>query len=1320
MFTLDVDCLCRSTTIGGYPSKHTSEQDIRSLTLAIINVLKSLIPNIFVVNKLETEKTGGRVRKGKVDRFRFIYSWWRNKCGYHFYSNLPVSLPLHQCMLQMLVPATSDLWFKLEVPSIMPLPYSSKVLNQPYKLLFEITDDEIENFCLLPSDDASFYDNIVYTSRQNEAIGNGGYSYVGCIERFNKDCIYIYRTLNVNIQTFIPNVFGDVNIFQLSDKSAEYLQQFAEFVDNAVTVSAAHTLYENENQSLNIACDTDKITRVCKALMDISNITCMDLKELTQNVLNNLMSEKFCEFILAFNTSHFNENNDSNVERFIKVALGHGALYLLHYVVALHMCLEMDDDNFRSYVLDPLFLPLGDTYSELLCGDETVEQFINSYDKEIKDAYTIRYGVILKELSFYYTTMIKPTMSISESINAAMSVKMNCTQRQFIAQLDAAPKDHKRKLIRECLKTYTSILLSMRLLVYNESVNLWYMLTDSGAYRDKTNKLELCLPCINIWTNYYSKTELVNQLQNEDTVSKFKLTYLWSRSRFMFSTQVGVFNSITGLYCARTGLLRFDKCRNYGLLAPESLHLVDNNQTMVDKNHQTVKHTMNNFKMKFGIAKTQAYNQQNNCTLEQRYSDLFVHFSLIPAVLQLTATYCVEDIRIISFLKILESHKSLESAYFLIEYHQIDPKFVAFIMILYTEFGVEDVATYALLMLRVFSYKCGQTIINDEHEQREWRQHYKQIVDDIEYTEPPPSANDDDDDQTGRYMKTLMSLKYQNSKSEANALDFLNERLCFISTLLCVCLIKCNDFVNLTAAANCSRLPKPDDEVPLRFVARKFLASSRLPDTASIEDLRNFLTVEKSAKSAKLAMKRAIYHVFGKNLTKFEQNLMDMIFMTSMSVCFNYTNFKELLISISTIFVTENVNKKVIVFYGPQNTGKTKFCDLIMNAVTPDCARFLNVTEASKRASVTTTNNVTLINEMDNVSMNKFKSISGNDAESKKIFLKQSYEMKETQSLVFGATNNCIRFNGHRASINKTTVARIHALKLDGRQYMEQADNETIDAPTDLLMMLTERMYYHDVISSTKKVEPTTNSMLWLAFCYYERTRNTKYRPMINVNISDSYNYRDRVYMHNNELYSFMKKCGLSEVTNMHIPMPPFKSIIKGGVEAHYSRNIKEYPEFVSQFQQQFNIQNFSDMKVVPNFQQTAFIMHVKESMATVPTDGKHITETDLENRLKMYSNKNEITNARAYFNQHYGHLRTEIDSQCVFKNIRFANIIDSSYSGNTSSKSEVSLYNTAALSDDRSHSSFDSRSQHSLSNMLDLIDQPSTSAQTSLVLEDI
>lgn len=156
--------------------------------------------------------------------------------------------------------------------------------------------------------------------------------------------------------------------------------------------------------------------------------------------------------------------------------------------------------------------------------------------------------------------------------------------------------------------------------------------------------------------------------------------------------------------------------------------------------------------------------------------------------------------------------------------------------------------------------------------------------------------------------------------------------------------------------------------------------------------------------------------------------------------------------------------------------------------------------------------------------------------------------------------------------------------------------------------------------------------------------------------------YQQRVYYQNNSLYAFLVQSGITEEPGFVIDQRSLIATVRRSIEDKvHARTVPTFNDFESQFNVYYNVK-LKNIKVIPGLQYTALVDHIKTTMETVKCEGQHITEAELEERLKVYGTQINQSNAREYFkrrNPCYDYKRL------LFTDVKFLRDTTDSYEGN-------------------------------------------------------
>jgi hypothetical protein len=907
---------------------------------------------------------------------------------------------------------------------------------------------------------------------------------------------------------------------------------------------------------------------------------------------HSVISEKLNLFLLKFTT-------DFNVSSFAELAARENNGFMLqHYIVLLykHLC-PISINDFKDILWELLKEDLSDC---------RVIRHIEYFHPATANAYRDHVNDMYDTLLFYRKCGLTETMTIE-------NVVTTCVEKSL--GVDGIQKLVREKKISKLLVYYINALIRLKICVFQASTETWYMLQKEGYYKaphkNRPIRIEY-LPCIAQWVDHDANT--LKQLYSLMTTKRdlFKVTDMWCLGEFMFLTKVGVFNSITSQYSAKTPLLRFDKHRNYALwdIGKPLQMYADQNKDILS----ILKRVMTLIK---------------NITLTS--TELFFRFLFIPAIRQLNDAFNMEEQTIRLFWSRLIVHEDVSVALCLVEEINLPIEYIYAILVFLYKFGESTILSYSCLTQAVF----GHDIIDLESVSSDMWIEKLTFIQDMTY------------DKT----KSTQLARLQSIKSPE--IQYPTAKYCFYSVILGVCVAKCWSYNSLIKAF-------------------KINGGDNLLNVSSSSSSLSRTYYGASKEQSKKDMEIAKINTFGKT-TGLETNLVDMIFRINMSSCFNPKTVFELTKILAASFVPYNFNKKLYLLYGRKDTGKSYFCKLLQLLNSPDVASVSNLADAIERANINLKANILIINEVCEVKAPQLKSITGNDAESAKIFFQQEYERYETQALVYGATNNVIQFENKKRDIDRVSVDRIHAVHLDGQQIEESEHKKD-----DLFFMVAKGRFFSNMTDVSFPI--AANALSWIIYAIYLQTRNEDYRPTINVKHEFSVHYKNMVYDINNELYSLLLRCGFCDCEGFSVRSSMLKSHVRRQLEdgkGAYS-SIRDILTFYDVFRSQYGI----DLNVtthVSDIARISLLNHIQENMKTVCREGGKITQQMVQDRTVVYADPLDQENAIAFFKQknkdNYNYEKR------VYYDIEFAKLELTSYEGNETRTHEEILSSSSSSS---------------------------------------
>nr|WOJ45425.1 DNA helicase [Apis mellifera nudivirus] len=1169
-YALDIDCGCRNGA-----TEHLNEKIIADILLRTKGTLRDCLSI-------------------KEDALNF--SVWRLDCGFHIYSNVRVSLPTHLYLTNIIraslcAEQQQGAIAVLEIPSIMPLPYSAKKSHRPYKPMLP-TQADTPNLATTLATTDTFYELFRLSSIETENL------VVATVES-RRPGAPTFLIRNTHPQQLVqPNSFAHVCGINIRPDYNYMIDQLTKYIlNNANSHKDGNDDADDDRQKLN------KLFNAIAA--DNADEEELPLEPNLNIVSSVKVRKQIIDFMECFNQT-FSKQVITNPQLFIRLSLlEHGALHLQHYIVMMHKVFinMMPFEGFVNEVLPAI-------YGEYLTNNNAcLKRFIRYYDIHTFDSYTDSWEFMMHHLMFLHQHSINPCDSLNEQIDHYMCLKMGVeSANKFVELYLAAQKSEQSKLMQTVIGHYVDALVYLRAIMFNSSTTNYYILDNGNHYR-VTSKIEGLPTIISDWIG--SQRRVLEEFHSRVSMNSSRFTYtqtdLLSDCKFQFSTSVGVFNSLTGMYSSKSRFLRFLCHRDFAIWELNTPF-----QMFPQQNERIIE--------RLNVADKMVDLLHNHMT------DIFVHFILAPAFLQLKRILSIDEFRITKFNQMIHRHENLSAANFLVEYFIIDPKFIFLIMHIYNKYdGSNTLSTYAKLSDHVFDY--------NRVDENAWRKKFGPLMDEMKFS------------QESTHLETLKSI---NGNSVINP----SPEFCLYATLLAVCFIKCKAFAPMTRAFGI------DDRMLNKPVKHEH------------PEYHDF-TYETNIDSYRANVERAIRIIFKNKLNTQDRNLVNAMIILGMSTYFDPENTTELLASISALFVPYNVLKKIFPYYGLGGVGKTLICNIIQIMASPKVGRYSNLSQAMDRANVTAKTNVTILNEMHVVDAETIKTVTGNDAISTKQFYTQEYEMHNNQSLIYGATNSVISFRG-KDDADRVTINRFHAIRLCGRQINVQKRCGSF------FIMFTDKQIYRGTI--TFKERDLANAVAWLAYSSYVQRRDTNHFPQINEDNEDSAQYREDLYRSNNRLYDFLCDLGIREMQGFTISADLLLNLVRqninirrnlinssGGVSSSSSGNNKRLCRYenLQDFKNQFRIQygmKLESGRYISDMQQIDLIEHIINNMSTVPAKDSVIRDSDIDERIRMYSNADDRDNASSYFQRENQHVYDYAER--VYRDVAFAHDF-SKYMGN-------------------------------------------------------
>ena len=1130
-FALDLDCLCRRKT---NITTHLNEQLVVQIQNDVINAFVSTL-NV----KASTLK----------------FSLWRNRCGFHLYTNMIISLPTHLYLKHIIEVNSADKPVFFEVPTFMPLPFSAKNINMPYRQMNR--DHSLEIMPLTMSEPKKYL----------ELFNVHNVSVKGCtyakIDTMSGE-LYLVKLPKSSFSFSIPKI---VNVKSITiDTEHSFIKQYESYI--------IHLIREFENvtndnvDDFNMNAYNDNVRESLRSFMiefnqmfaggngnNNRNINNNDDGMNVDGEFNNNDNNNTRQ-IMA-NTSSMSSNlNPANCQNFITIsAINNGGLYLQSYVACLYMHMRevVDFKEFRQLLMD--------LYSNVMLQYKSVKRFVDLIVEEILYAYDCKDS--LAHLHYLYKYNINPTDSIDEQINTILSCNLHtATADDYREMIKTKKANEQMDLIRRVLDEFALICQEYHLIMHNQEAERYFILSslDNAHYEPRKKVHVKYFPAVLLrWVG--DSTNAVNALKNLCT-SPISLTTKFRpfvSCPFLSSTCFGTFNVVAGLYTANTRLLVFDKYRKVAIWSPNLC-----SERMQFNQNEVLLETLD------------IVHKYTEIMLEN-IIELYTHAIVAPALIQMRQIISIEECRMRQLVRIFENHSHFECMFFLVEYFPIDPKIIYLMVHLCNEYdGIALLYSYKTLCSRVFNFNDA-TI-------ETWRSRFNNILDAANYDATLPT-----------YMEQLMSLNGPHIQD-------VDESTYLFLVILTACITKCPSFSIFVKAF--------DIKIP-----------PILHKHPRYEDF-DYST---SLKAMTTHFERARSIVFGDNLSRFENSLIDECISICMSTNFIPETITNYLAVIGLSFFPVNIKKKMIIFHGAGDVGKSLICNKLHNLVGPQVGRFNDLQPVIKRTAIANFA-LTIVAELKELCPSMIKSITGNDPESVQQYYSQKYNLRVTQSLMYGATNIHLSFTTNGSDVDRTTINRLYAVLLTGRQVPASTNQ------ANLLSMMAEGCYFNGILNA--HMPEATAALGWLSYSTYLKNRDDNNHPSLNTSSQAYKSYQNTVYYNNSRLYKFLVNAGLIDEPGFYISIERFIEIVKQNLDPSDRNSFKS----ISAFKQQFGQHHDLTKGVVADIQEVGFIQHIFTNMSVMPAIGNIIRKEDIDQHLKIYTLTEHVDNAYQYFQ------RTNVD----------------------------------------------------------------------------
>lgn len=366
---------------------------------------------------------------------------------------------------------------------------------------------------------------------------------------------------------------------------------------------------------------------------------------------------------------------------------------------------------------------------------------------------------------------------------------------------------------------------------------------------------------------------------------------------------------------------------------------------------------------------------------------------------------------------------------------------------------------------------------------------------------------------------------------------------------------------------------------------------------------------------------------FIKSKPQTHQYIWNLIISIWISCNFKPNKFKSFLEFVATSVIPYNLNKKLLLFLGVSDTGKTRILDLIEESATPSVARTSNLTEISKRANLTLKSSVVILNEVKILAPETLKTITGNDSESSKMFYSQSYEMKNSQSSLYASTNEVILFTNIP---DKAAINRLAVLKVEG--IVKQTPITFLD--------ITLNHFYP---SNATTDDLLNEAFSHIVYAFYSLYRNDEGFILISPTL-DTEAYKHDLLLKNLPNYAILNRAGILYKSGCVMSKIVFKQLVLDVLDQSKKMNVDIFLDEIAKF---FELKINKEQKI-EGFQTRAFIGHALYILETKKSD-KIVVFDDINTHImSSFDDQDHIASTWGMFKEMYGN--------CSSYNLEFVN----------------------------------------------------------------
>ncbi|ABO45421.1 unknown [Gryllus bimaculatus nudivirus] len=1118
LFVLDVDCLCKR-------EKHETISHIDE-------------NHAFYVAKCAYDE----IRRS-IPEVDPLYTIFGRECGFHIYFNIPVSFFMNTLLLKRINESLKSTNFIIECPQFMPLPYSAKMSGLRYEPLSpkkKKCHPNI-NYSFTYNDKFYFYDCV--------DMSDDSYNSDTCLIKINyenESVMYIKYTPSV--KQFTETLFYK---FKYKIKSIEYSDKSL-WKYPFEAIAEIWTKYYRDRNEWQVGPKHITKTLIEKTKEKETEDDSVIQVELTEND-----KQIYSVFFLKINKIVFLENHSDNPSLFIHYSKRFNYINFQHYLAAFYsyFITKIDINEMKRF--------LGIIYDT---NNEIVKRNILYFD-QITYKFYPELNEILSYLNVLFVYDIHPDDSIDKIINTYLESKLNLDTDSFIKILNSSDKIKYKNYLNNFCEIYINALKDLHLCIYTNK-EFYVFIND---YYDKDHKK---LPSLHNWfdVNLYADIEKITKRIINFKAHEFYHDNPWCLGTHMFQTQVGVFNSVTGLVTKTSFLLKFKQLRIFPFYKNIDIFI---NDKIIDMQKKS------NF----------CYN-----ILKEKLTDMFMYFRVVPAIMELGTSDIIEEHDVEEMILILSELSDDHSVFFFIDLYKIHPMFIYNTMLFIDKYNFTG--CYVTLIMTIFKQNITEPW-------DEFFDIYKNVL--FEKKES--------------YMKTLQTLKTPNSN------NIFSKQFCLHSFIVSLLIIKCPKFKNYVNNFIKYYELSSEENLLNYYTSKDFKENEKLTEIQSIFNLylKNKIKKETNA-GAYLQCNKTFYKImkckiFGENLSVDESTFVELIFRLCSS--FNFTRYKIYLFLdiLTTYYLPINENRFINILYGTGDNGKTHWCEIINCLFAGSVCQINNLDSNEARSHIASSYSAVIVNEIKYLTENIMKAISGNDKSDYSTFYTQKLTPSTHNSALFGATNCVISFKNK--NIDTASIKRFLVIELIGK-----IRNDCNISCKDFFINFIKKEYLIGVTQNVPRV--LSHYLCFLIFSRFLDNRNSLYVTNIDIHNEDTENYQKEVYRENNIFYNFIHNMGLRFAPNFFMKSKDILNLARKYIDEN-NKFIKNINQFIDEFFKFKKVNLFND-EYVDDIQQENVIEYIKINFSTISCINKYISNVDLQKKLSLVKQSTLQANAVRFF----------------------------------------------------------------------------------------